>query len=107
MSKQPHNAANPKHVADAQARATERRRLELADMKQLLGTPHGRRIAWRWLDKAGVYRTSFTGNSSTFFNEGQRNMGLLLLADIHEACPEQYAVMLEEARQDKEREQGE
>ena len=51
---------------------------------------------WRLLERTGVFRTSFTGNSETFFREGQRNVGLMLMAQIHEVCPDQYALMLKE-----------
>ena len=40
------------------------------------------------LQKAGVYRISFTGNSSTFFNEGKRSLGLELLEMMENSKPE-------------------
>lgn len=69
---------------------------EKMDMQWLMGSKRGRRIMWRLLERTGVYRSSFTGNSETFFREGQRNVGLMLMAQIHEVCPDQYAVMLKE-----------
>ena len=69
------------------------------DIKWLMGNRQGRRIVWRQLDRAGVYRTSFGGNADTTnFNEGQRNMGLMLIADIHAHAPEAYTQMLAESR---------
>jgi len=65
----------------------------------LMGNKRGRRIMWRLLEKTGVYRCSFTGNSTTFFNEGQRNVGLMLTAQIHEHAPDAYALMLKERRE--------
>jgi|TARA_R110000868_G_scaffold118335_1_gene313910 hypothetical protein len=69
---------------------------ELDDFKWLMSSKRGRRIIWRWLERTGVYRSSFTGNSETFFREGQRNVGLMLMAQINEVAVEQYAVMLKE-----------
>lgn len=69
---------------------------EKADMQWLMSSKRGRRIMWRLLERTGVYRSSFTGNSETFFREGARNVGLMLMAQIHEVCPDQYAVMLKE-----------
>jgi hypothetical protein len=66
------------------------------DMKWLMGSKRGRRIAWRILERTGIYRSSFTGNSETFFREGMRNVGLVLMAQIHEACPESYTLMMKE-----------
>jgi hypothetical protein len=88
----------------AQARAkedvTERAKLAAVDagndFKWLMSNKRGRRIIWRLLEKTGVFRTSFTGDNATFFNEGQRNIGLMLISDIHEYCPEMYLTMLKE-----------
>lgn len=51
---------------------------------------------WRYLGKCGLYKSSFTGNSTTFFNEGMRNIGLQMLADITEADADSYAKMAKE-----------
>jgi hypothetical protein len=53
---------------------------------------------WEWLGSTGLYRTSFHSSGSvTAFNEGQRNIGLMLNAAILDHCPEQWAVMQREA----------
>jgi hypothetical protein len=80
-----------------QARKLERDQ-EKSDFAWLMSDKRGRRFMWRMLDVTGVYRTSFTGNSTTFFNEGQRNVGLKLIANIHEFAPDSYPTMLEEHR---------
>ena len=84
----------------AKEQSDERKRLAIGqeqdDFKWLMGSKRGRRIVWRLLERTGVFRTSFTGNSETFFREGQRNVGLMLMAQIHEVCPDQYALMLKE-----------
>lgn len=72
---------------------------EAEDFKWIMSNKRGRRFAWRFLEKAGVFRTSFTGNSTTFFNEGQRNLGLYVLGLIHEHAPEAYLLMLNEQRE--------
>jgi hypothetical protein len=71
-------------------------------MRQVMSSVEGRRFVWRLLERAGVFRTSFTGNSTTFFNEGMRNMGLMVLGDVHEACAESYIVMMNESKQGNE-----
>lgn len=67
------------------------------DIKWLMSSQGGRRIMWGLLGRAGVFRSSFTGNSTTFFNEGQRNLGLIYLNLINEFCPDQYVTMAREA----------
>lgn len=74
------------------------REYELEDVKALMATESGRRFVARLMEVAGIYRCSFTGNSTTFFNEGQRNVGIQIFADIQIACPEQYSKMLDEFR---------
>ena len=70
---------------------------EEADFKWLMGSKRGRRIVWRLLDRAGIFRLSFNTNSMAMaFNEGNKNEGLRILAQIHSLCPELYYVMVKE-----------
>jgi hypothetical protein len=64
----------------------------------VMGTPAGRKLMWWLLDDAGIYKSTFTGNSTTFYNEGMRNMGLKILHRINDICPDQYPVMVKEAK---------
>lgn len=85
--------------AEAGQKAKLRGQQEAEDFKWIMSNKRGRRFVWRLLDKAGVFRSSFTGNSETFFREGQRNLGLQVLGLIHEHTPETYAQMLSEKRE--------
>lgn len=75
-----------------------KRESELEDVKTLMSTEAGRRFAARLMEIAGLYRSSFTGNSTTFFNEGQRNVGIQIFTDIQLSCPESHSIMLDEFR---------
>lgn len=78
------------------------RETEEADIKWLMGSKQGRRIVWRLLDRAGVFRLSFSTNAMQMaFAEGNRNEGLRTVAMIHKLCPEQYTVMVKEATDDR------
>ena len=44
-----------------------------------------------------------TGNNTTFFNEGMRNIGLKFFADVNE-FPDLYLLMAKESREPEERE---
>lgn len=79
------------------------REILLNDVRHVLSSVQGRRFVWRILDMAGVYRSSFTGNSSTFFNEGARNIGLRVLSDVMDAKPEAFLLMQQEDKKRKER----
>lgn len=93
----PTNIAALQSEREAQKQEQERRRKqELDDLRELLSTRHGRRIMWRLLAEAGVYRTTFRTSAEMAFLEGKRALGLTFLHDIQEACPERYVEMLKE-----------
>lgn len=70
------------------------------DIKWLMSSKRGRRIVFRQLEQAGVFRSSFNTNALQMsFNEGNRNAGLQLLAVITEHASERYAEMIEESKQ--------
>ena len=73
-----------------------RRDREVADLKKVLSIPEGRRFIWKLMSESGVFRTSFTGNSSTFFNEGRRDIGLLILNEVMASKPEAFTQMQRE-----------
>ena len=89
-------SAPERHAADRMKADKLVSLTEAEDWKWFMSGKRGRRIVHRLLETTGVYRSSFTGNSTTFFNEGQRNVGLRVLALVHEHAPEQYAAMIAE-----------
>ena len=75
---------------------------EESDFKWLMGQKRGRRIIWRLLDQAGVFRLSFNTNSMAMaFAEGNRNFGNRTLSLIHSHCPELYPQMVKENANDR------
>lgn len=73
---------------------------EESDFKWLMNSKRGRRIVWRLLERAGVFRTSFNTNSmSMAFSEGTKNEGYRTLSLIHSTCPELYPTMVKEANE--------
>jgi hypothetical protein len=95
------NVSKPDHIKKAESKERRGRERELDDMAWVLSTPQGRRFVWRYLGECGVFRTSFNGQFQTFFNEGSRNIGLKLLADVNDSQPEAYVTMMKEARKDE------
>lgn len=71
---------------------------EAEDFKWIMADKRGRRVVWGLLERSGLYKSSFTGNSETFFREGARNVGLQYMALIHEHCPEKYNLMVSEQK---------
>jgi hypothetical protein len=80
------------------------RESEEADLHWLMSSKRGRRVVWRLLDRAGVFRLSFNTNAMTMaFSEGNRNEGLRILAMIHAICPNLYPTMVKEAKNERKR----
>jgi len=78
-------ATRLRQIAEKQARD---------DLIAVMSTDQGRRVVRRIIEHCGVYKTSMTGNSYTFFNEGKRDVGLFLTAKIADATPQHLAEML-------------
>lgn len=99
--KQRQNAADPEQLALARKEQERRREQERADLRAILDTPGGRRFIARCLQKCGVFASTFTGNSETFFREGRRSVGLELLDEVMAADEAAFITMVKESRQEK------
>lgn len=77
----------------------QRREEETGDLRAVLSSVSGRRFIWRLLECGGVFRSSFNAESDSYtaFNEGRRNLGLLVLNDILEADPDAFTLMQRES----------
>lgn len=85
------------NAADRKSIRAKEKSSKLADQNRrevlvgIMSTTFGREWIWNLLERAHIFRTSFTPDPYlTAFNEGERNQGQLLLNDIMEACPDLY-----------------
>lgn len=74
-----------KRRAEALSRS-EREQL-LAGLREMFDSDNGRALLFWLLSITHIYSCSFTGNSYTYFAEGERNVGLQLYALMVEARP--------------------
>src|SRR5882672_9145506 len=75
----------------AKARAAQ----DDAAIQSIMASPGGRAWIQDLLEVCGVFRTTFTGEAlQSAFNEGNRNVGLRILAAIMRACPDAYIQMM-------------
>lgn len=73
------------------------REAEEGDFRWLMSSKRGRRIVWRLLEQAGVFRSSFSPTAMQMaFNEGYRNYGNHTLGLLHQYCKELYPQMMKE-----------
>ena len=73
-----------------------KRAKEIEDLRFVLNDQRGRRVINRLLDKTGVYRNPFTGNSETYFRCGEMNIGQFIVAEVQAVSPESYTNLLKE-----------
>jgi hypothetical protein len=95
-----YNPLDPEQRTAAKEEQAARQRLEAEqladDTKWLMADARGRRLMRRWLAMCHVDHTTFTGNSTGMFKEGERNVGLQLKAQVTEFAFEDYVTMLRE-----------
>lgn len=95
------NASDESQVKDAEEKTKDKRKQDLLDVYNILNTVHGRRFFNRIIEECNVFGTSFNTNALTMaLSEGVKNVGLKLLADMNEAYPEAYFMMLKENKKE-------
>lgn len=82
--------------AEADKNAKSKRDQHLEDLRFVMNDKRGRRVINRLLEKTGVYKNPFTGNSETFFRCGEMNIGQYLIAEIQSLGGNSYADLLKE-----------
>lgn len=64
----------------------ERKHLEvISDLQKILNMPEGVRYFKHLAEEGYIFRTTYTGNANTYFNEGMRNFALMILGEVVEA----------------------
>jgi len=78
------------------------REAEEGDCRWLMSSKRGRRIVWRLLEQAGVFRSSFSTTAMQMaFNEGYRNYGNHTLGLLHQYCKELYPQRIKDNTHDR------
>lgn len=92
-----YNAAERKDVrrAEKEAKTAERQRHEI--VTYIMSTTPSRAWMHDRLESCHVFASSYSPDALAMaFAEGERNIGLQLLNDILQACPENYILMMRE-----------
>lgn len=93
------NAADAQQVKEADTKEKRASERELKDFRAVMETAPGRRLIANMLDFCGFQKSSFTGNSTTFFNEGKREVALELWRRINASAPDLYFQMIADAQE--------
>lgn len=78
-------------LADAEQRQWER------DFCKVMSTREGRHVVWKILEFTGPMRDGFTGNSTSFYNQGKQATGKFLFGEMDRLCFDLYVEARAEA----------
>lgn len=89
MPKKPYSTTDPQKLKEQDEEFKLKRERELKDLRTVLKTGEGRAVLRRILERCHPFLPSFIGkgspNSETFLREGERNIGLFIMAEVEEA----------------------
>jgi hypothetical protein len=94
MKETPFNKGETKQQKETEDTNRAKYQQLLMDIKTTFSTEHGLRVLNFLLGLCQVGRSIFTGNSTTFYNAGQQDIGQDIIDIILEAEPEIYAALL-------------
>lgn len=94
------DTADVKAVAAKARTAKQKEKQAAGDFSWLMNDPRGRRYVWALLARCGVYQSSFARAQGNFagmsFFEGERNIGLELMARCLAEQSDKYQLMIKE-----------
>ncbi len=95
-----YNADDQKQVKKARKDAAQQEAMRLDVIRGVMQTAAGRIWIYGFLDRCHCFATSFVQGApdSSAFREGERNIGLQLLADVQSSAPDLYLLMIREAK---------
>ena len=95
-----YDTSDPAVVNNARKKAGRQKREELSVVGALMETRQGRGWLYGMLERTHIFQPSFVPGDThqTAFREGERNVGLMILADIQASAPQLYTVMVDEGR---------
>lgn len=96
MSTMVKNAASKKQVQSAEKQEKADKAQYRSDVRAVLSLRAGRNWIWHYLESCHIFTSSY--GDAMEFKEGERNIGLQMLADINEHDPAAYLLMLKENR---------
>jgi hypothetical protein len=94
---EPFDAGDPQHVRERMSVAKRREAAKRSVIREVMAKNIGRDWIYEMLSLCHVYSSSFDGNALRMaYLEGERNVGLRMMADVVQASPDRYLEMLAE-----------
>ena len=89
-----HNVADEKLVKDAKAKNKLEHEQMINDYRMVLEAPAGVRLIKHIIAKGSILTSGFTGNSTTYFNLGRKDIICQLITEIAEAEPKKLPELM-------------
>lgn len=94
------DVGDSRQVGDEAKRAKVREQRRLNGLKMIMASPDGRLWMWDFLAKCGLFRVTFSGNGNRdAFDNGMRNAGMPIFAEIQKHAMDEYLKMTKENSQ--------
>jgi hypothetical protein len=95
------NASDRSQVQDAERKVELKLTEQQRDLIKVLSMPEGRRLFWRILDEAGIFRSIWRSSAEIHYLAGKQDFGHWLMKLVLEEAGEQfYFDMMTENRKD-------
>lgn len=107
LLEEPYNADDREQVNkranEERKRSARIRKEELDFVKAIMILPQGRKWMYNMLDTCKTFSNPIVPNDThfTYHNIGEQNIGKKLLQDINDSSPDEYVLMMKEAREAK------
>ena len=88
-------------VKERKTKIQLRRERQSEELKQVLETPHGRAVIWRFLSYCGMYHDAPVDPDAAARFNGRRSIGIKILEDVFEANENVYVMMMRESEEYK------
>ena len=88
-------------VKEDEAKAALKEKSLLQAIYNLMELEDGREFMWWLLEQTHYFQTSFTGNSVTYFREGERNIGNKVLEKLFTVRPQAMQELIEHHNREK------
>lgn len=96
------NAADPQQVAAATTKEKLLRQREVNDICVLLNLQEGRRVLWRFLERAKVFESIWRSSAEIHYLAGAQDFGHFIMAEIVAASPNAFLQMMMENKAEAE-----
>lgn len=95
-------AEDRQKIKESEAENAWRERMLLRAMDSVMDTEEGKTLMWWLLEQTHYFQGSMTGNSWTFFREGERNIGSKLLEKMFTVRPQVMQELIEHRNKQQE-----